>query len=96
MALFATSKALARALDSIAQLQDDVTELKRARRSLELEFTELYDKVSHQMSRMSKRYAARKKVDEDLLGDPPGDPPVIGDDPISQNIIQRRNGSFLT
>jgi len=95
MSLFATAKALGRALDGIAQLQDDVSDLQRARRKLDLEFTELYDKVSHQMSRMSKRYAARSKVDEEVPEDSPQLDLPIGEDAISREILKRRNGSFL-
>jgi len=92
MSLFATTKALGRALDSIAKLQDDVADLQRARRKLDLEFTELYDKVSHQMGRMAKRYAARTKANEVLDEEEPEVEPVIGADAISQAIFLRRTG----
>jgi len=92
MSLFATHKALGRLLESMQELQDSVADLQRARRKLDLEFTELYDKVSHQMSRMAKRYAHREKAEElppeeEVIGET-----VLGSDAVSQSILRRRAG----
>ena len=68
-------------------LYDD---LQRQQRKLDLEFSELYDKVSRLMSRMARRYAHDKK---ETNGEPPLDtetPPSDGLDPISRDILQRR------
>ena len=78
--------------ERIEELEDTVSDLKRKANSLNLEFTELYDKVSHQMSRMAKRYSARAKVDEILPDEIPNAEPVLGDDPISRKILLRRAG----
>jgi len=95
MGVFSTNKALGRLSDQIAQLSNDVDDLKRARKSLDMEFTELYDKVSHQMSRMAKRYARAEKetVNDEEVEVPTGDAPTV--DPISARILRRRNaGGF--
>ena len=90
MGIFATSKDVGRLRSSIADLQDDVQELKRTTRSLELEFTELYDKVRHQMSRMAKRDAMRASVEPIVEEDLPLAEPANGVDAISQKILDRR------
>lgn len=78
--------------DRIRELEDICADLQRASRKLDLEFTELYDKVSHQMSRMAKRYATRDAANgsEELPNQDtsPGD----GLDPISRSIMLRRAG----
>jgi len=92
MGLFDTTRERRRLRERIEALEDSMTDVKRASRSQELEFTELYDKVSHQMSRMAKRYATRSRVDEIppdevVIGEQP-----LGTDPISAKILARRNG----
>jgi len=80
-------------LNRIRELETAVEALERGRKSLDLEFTELYDKVSHQMSRMAKRYSTRTKLNG---GDPPEDPetePLAHLDPISRSIMLRRGGA---
>lgn len=91
MALLATSRELKLLRRILEECRDDVTELKRTSRSLELEFTELYDKVRHQMSRMSKRDAHRVKVDENDEEELPTNNYAVGQDPISQKIFLRRS-----
>ena len=62
----------------------------RANKKLDLEFSELYDKVSRLMSRMARRYAHDLKENG---GEQPLDtetPPSDGLDPISREILQRR------
>jgi len=65
--------------------------LESGSKSLRLEWEELYDKVRHQMGRMSKRLSA----DSRLNGDPP--PPDAPSeqfaelDPVSRSIMLRRS-----
>jgi len=82
-------------LNRIRALETSVDDLQRGRKALDLEFTELYDKVSHQMSRMAKRYSAAAKLN--------GEPPEVDEvpehlahlDPISRSIMLRRSGGGL-
>ncbi len=92
MGLFEKKIDVERLLNRLQTLETSVEDLQRGRKALDLEFTELYDKVSHQMSRMAKRYAAANK----LNGEPP-DPGEEPDrlahlDPISRSIMLRRGG----
>lgn len=93
MRLFRVQKALDRLEDRLKRLEDTCADLVRDNRKLNLEFTELYDKVSRQMSRMAKRYA----VDQKETTAPPPPPaldaeisPSAGLDPISEKILARR------
>jgi len=96
MAIFATNKAVNSLSDRIGDLSTAVTELQTARKHLELEWEELYDKVRRQMARMSKRYAVDAKENGEI-------PAIAGEsddadeiDPISAKIHARRTGGFLT
>lgn len=75
-------------------LAEEVAGLRSGHKRLELEWEELYDKVRHQMARMSRRAAVAKKEN----GDEPQPilNPETGEemDPISAKIHARR-GSFL-
>lgn len=85
-------KAVERLSERLGALEDTCADLERGSRKLDLEFTELYDKVSHQMGRMAKRYAAASKENG---GEPPEMPePSHSDslDPISRSIMLRRGG----
>jgi len=62
MGLFDNKRALERIEDRLAKIETLAATLEADNRSLKLEYIELYDKVSHQMSRMAKRYA-RDKAD---------------------------------
>jgi len=96
MGLFATNKAIDRLSDGLKRLADDVADLQRDRKKLDLEFTDLYDKVRHQMSRMAKRDALASKNNGDI---PPLGGEAVDDDeldPISAKIHARRSGGFLT
>ena len=96
MSIFSQQKAIDRLSDGLKRLADDVADLQRDRKKLDLEFTDLYDKVRHQMSRMAKRDAHASKVNGDI---PPISSEVVDDDemdPISAKIHARRNGGFLT
>lgn len=87
MGFFQQQRALDRLTDRLKAVADDVSDLQRGARKLDLEFTELYDKVRHQMSRMAKRDAMAAKVNGD---DTPDDEPVDNLDPISRSIMLRR------
>ena len=87
MAVFGTKKAVAELSFRLGELSVDVLKLKTAHKHLELEWEELYDKVRHQMSRMSRRV----KVDAPGNGEQPEDEtPDDGVDPISRSILRRR------
>lgn len=91
MGLFATDKAVDRLEDRIRSLELKCDDLERAKKSLDMEFTELYDKVSHQMSRMAKRYSRAKGNGEELPEVTPEPETSGGIDPISAKILDRRN-----
>ena len=96
MALFATNKAVATLSDRLGALQSEIQELKTARKHLELEWEELYDKVRHQMSRMSRRVPREDKTNGEIpliAGEEPSDDEL---DPISAKIHARRSRGFLT
>ena len=97
MGLFANVKALERLEDRLRLVEGICDSLERDRKKLDLEFTDLYDKVRHQMSRMAKRDAvAQRENGEDLIPDAPLDQ-FPGVDPISKSIMLRRGmGKFKT
>lgn len=92
MGLFHSDKAVAMIQDDLRALSGRVDSLESAHKRLSLEWEDLYDKVRHQMSRMSKRHAAAAK----LNGEPeevetePG--PYDHMDPVSKSIMLRRAG----
>ena len=91
MGLFSQQKTIDRLEDRLRSLEIKCDDLERAKKSLDMEFTELYDKVSHQMSRMAKRYSRAEK----LNGETPEEvetSPSDGLDPISKSIMLRRGG----
>jgi len=85
-----TSKAIDRLEDRIRTLELKCDDLERGRKGLDLEFTELYDKVRHQMSRMAKRDARAQKSNDEQ--EPTGEAfnSLDGIDPISKSIMLRR------
>ena len=90
MGVFRQQRTLDRLEDRLRSLELKCDDLERAKKGLDMEFTELYDKVSHQMSRMAKRYARAEKVNGD---EPPPDSEVASEatvDPISKSIMMRR------
>ncbi len=91
--LFGDNKALKRIEDRLALLADGVDDCNRAQRKLDLEFTELYDKVRHQMSRMSKRDATAKKENGDVIDLDTTPTQFDHLDPISKSIMIRRGTS---
>jgi len=95
MGIFATNKAVERLRDRLETLEILTGELERDRRKLDLEFTDLYDKVRHQMARMAKRAAVVTAAEGNgELGEPvPG--PFDHLDPASRSIMLRRSkGAF--
>ena len=95
MGIFATAKAVGRLEDRLRTTELKCDDLERAKNSLNLEFTELYDKVSHQMSRMSKRYARAEKAGEIEPEEIQNDLPFPDADPISRSILLRRGGTGI-
>jgi len=95
MGLFSKQRAFDRLEDRLRSLELKCDDLERGRKSLDLEFTELYDKVSHQMSRMAKRYSRQQKENGKDL--PTDDAEESSDtlDPISKSIMLRRGMGVL-
>jgi len=71
-------------------LSEEVASLKSANKHIQLEWEELYDKVRHQMSRMSRRVTADAKANGDTPPLEPAVEPDDGLDPISRKILARR------
>jgi len=90
MGVFSQQKALDRLEDRLRSLELKCDDLERAKKNLNLEFTELYDKVSHQMSRMAKRDARARKETTELEAAPENSSDFPGVDPISRSIMMRR------
>jgi len=86
MGIFGPQKALERLSERLLELSHKVEDVERTNRKLDLEFTELYDKVRHQMSRMAKRNAVVAKEN----GEDAAPEPVPETDPISASILRRR------
>jgi len=92
ISMWKQQKTIDRLEDRLRSCEQKCDDLERAKKSLDLEFTELYDKVSHQMSRMAKRYA-REQKDPPLENGPDPDSSTSSNlDPISQSIMLRRAG----
>jgi len=95
MGVFRQQKAIDRLEDRLQRTEQLCADLDRENKKLDLEFTDLYDKVRRQMSRMAKRYAVDSKESQDLepaiIDGSPTDLP----DPISEQIKARRNRGFL-
>jgi len=88
--MFKQIKAIERNENRLKALESLCADLERKGRSLELEFVELYDKVRHQMSRMSKRHSAMDKANG---GEGPVEEVPEGMehlDPVSRSIMLRR------
>jgi len=91
MGIFANKKAVASLAFRLGELSTEVRELKTAHKHLELEWEELYDKVRHQMSRMSRRVKTELKENGELPEETPDNADLISVDPISEEILARRN-----
>ena len=94
MGLFQQQKTIDRLEDRLRSVELKCDDLERAKKSLDMEFTELYDKVSHQMSRMAKRYARAEKAGEVTEEEEVNNDPFPGADPISKSIMMRRAGQM--
>jgi len=90
MGVWRQQKAIDRLEDRLRSLEIKCDDLERAKKGLNMEFTELYDKVSHQMSRMAKRYARAEKAGELETESEPSNDAFPGSDPISKSIMMRR------
>jgi len=90
MSVFRVQKALDRLEDRLHATEQLCADLDRENKKLDLEFTDLYDKVRRQMSRMAKRYAVDQKENgEDFQEAGPTDS-TDSLDPISRSIMMRR------
>jgi len=78
--------------DRCRTLEHRCEDLERAHKSLALEWEELYDKVRHQMSRMSRRVKADQKINGEQPEAEPQPEYESGLDPISAGILRRRAG----
>ena len=90
MGIFQPKNELEPVLNRIRELELLCEDLKRERRALNLEFTELYDKVSHQMARSAKRARAAAKEFEIPTEPDPTNSHTDSLDPISRSIMVRR------
>ncbi len=92
MGILRQQKALDRLEDRLQRTEQLCADLDRENKKLDLEFTDLYDKVRRQMSRMAKRYAVDQKEnlnDEEIETVGQSFPDA---DPISRSILLRRGG----
>lgn len=90
MGVWRQQKTIDRLEDRLRSLEIKCDDLERAKKGLDMEFTELYDKVSHQMSRMAKRYARAEKLNDTELPPEASNISEDGIDPISKSIMVRR------
>jgi len=95
MDLFPTNKAIAELSFRLGELTTEVENLKSKNKHLELEWEELYDKVRHQMSRMSRRFATEQKELGNGAELPAAPDEEEGMDPISAKIHERRSRGHL-
>jgi len=90
MSVFRVQKAIDRLEDRLQRTEQLCADLDRENKKLDLEFTDLYDKVRRQMSRMAKRYAVDTKENGGEIPADPNDSPTDSVDPISRSIMLRR------
>ncbi len=90
MGLFSKQRAYDRLEDRLRSIELKCDDLERSRKNLDLEFTELYDKVRHQMSRMAKRDARQQKIDAEETPTDDAFNSLDTVDPISKSILRRR------
>jgi len=90
MGIWGEKRALERLDDRLTRTEQLCADLQRENKKLDMEFTDLYDKVRRQMSRMAKRYAVDQKENGEFLEN---EPPDDGIDPISRSILNRRGAS---
>ena len=92
MGVFSQQKAIERLSDRLESIDNVVSGLVRDRKKLDLEFTDLYDKVRRQMSRMAKRAAVDDKGNGFDAPEPEIPDHLQHLDPISRSIMLRRGG----
>ncbi len=90
--MFKQRTAIAELAFHLGELDTEVRKLKTAHKHLELEWEELYDKVRHQMSRISRRVKADEKAAGNGLDPEPPPGAEASLDPISERILRRRAG----
>ena len=90
MGILRTQRTLERLEDRLQRTEQLCADLDRENKKLDLEFTDLYDKVRRQMSRMAKRYAVDTKENGGELPEVQNDSPTDSLDPISKSIMMRR------
>ena len=90
MSLFASAKELRLLRDSLREQSDRVQALESASKALRLEWEELYDKVRHQMSRMSKRSSPDLPSNGPLPSPEEPSEQFADLDPVSRSIMLRR------
>lgn len=90
--MWTTNKTIERLENGLRELKARCDDLERAKRNQDLEFTELYDKVRHQMSRMARRDAHAQKETPIVATSEPVNSTYSNMDPISQSIMLRRAG----
>ena len=90
MSVFRLQKAFDRLEDRLQRTEQLCADLDRENKKLDLEFTDLYDKVRRQMSRMAKRYAVDQKENGEDFEQPSAEDTTDSIDPISKSIMLRR------
>lgn len=93
--MFKQQKTLDRLEDRLQRVENLCADREREHRKLDMEFTDLYDKVKRQMSRMAKRYAVDQKENGELLEADPDNSSSDSVDPISEAIHARRNRGYI-
>ena len=96
MSLFRQSRAIEILQEDLRAATGRIDDLETAHKRLSLEWEELYDKVRHQMSRMSKRVADTAPANPGNGEDLQEADAVPGMDPISQRIHARRGIGRIT
>ena len=90
MGVFRQQKTIERLEDRLRTVEDLCAEQHREGKKLDLEFTDLYDKVRRQMSRMAKRYAVDAAEGNGETPADSGNSHSDSLDPISRSIMLRR------
>jgi len=90
--MFKTKLAVETLEDRCRALEHRAEDLERSHKGLALEWEELYDKVRHQMSRMSRRAKADAKPSDDIEVIEPVNAGGNRVDTVSERILRRRSG----
>jgi len=90
--MFKTKLAIEALEDRCRGLEHRCEDLERSHKGLALEWEELYDKVRHQMSRMSRRAKADAQPTDEIETVAAGNSDGSGVDTVSQRIHLRRAG----